>query len=60
VVNRESSPGQQHIANDGGAVVASSSESDPFEQWIALMEAVEALCPEWPEREHRIEGVFLL
>jgi hypothetical protein len=34
--------------------------ADPFDAWIQLMEAVEALCPEWPEREHRIDGVFLL
>jgi len=24
------------------------------------MDFVEALCPKWPEREHKIEGVFLL
>lgn len=24
----------------------------PIEAWIDLMEVVEALCPEWPERVH--------
>jgi len=33
---------------------------DPFEAWIALMEAVEALCPRWPARERVTTGEFKL
>ena len=34
--------------------------SDPISTWIDLMDVVEALCPKWPERERKIEGIFLL
>ena len=33
---------------------------DPISAWIDLMDVVEALCPKWPERERKIEGIFLL
>jgi hypothetical protein len=28
--------------------------------WIELMEAVEALCPVWPAKERRSDGIYLL
>ena len=28
--------------------------------WIELMDAVEALCPVWPAKEHATGGVYLL
>lgn len=31
-----------------------------LEQWIDLMEAVEALCPRWPVREVRVGGTYRL
>ncbi len=44
----------------GGGIAHTLRNDDPFARWIELMEVVEALCPRWPEREHRIEGIFLL
>jgi len=34
--------------------------SDPIAAWIDLMEAVEALCPQWPEREIPVGGNYYL
>jgi hypothetical protein len=45
---------------EGGVEYRTPDATDPFDSWIQLMEVVEALCPQWPEREHRIDGVFLL
>lgn len=39
------------LARDGGVRLRPSSRRDPFEAWMDLMEAVEALCPQWPMRE---------
>jgi hypothetical protein len=45
---------------EGGVEYRVSDAVDPFDAWAQLMEVVEALCPQWPERERRIDGVFLL
>lgn len=45
---------------EGGVEYRVSDAVDPFDAWVQLMEVIEALCPQWPEREHRIDGVFLL
>lgn len=56
------SPGdtQPLFVAEGGVEYRVFDAVDPFDAWVQLMEVVEALCPQWPEREHRIEGVFLL
>jgi hypothetical protein len=51
---------QPLFVSEGGVEYRVSDAADPFDAWIQLMEAVEALCPQWPERAHRIDGVFLL
>jgi hypothetical protein len=48
-----------HLAAEAG-VPYTPDHRNPIAAWIELMEVVEALCPRWPTREHRIEGVFLL
>ena len=48
-----------HIVSDAG-VPYNPEYRDPTAAWVELMNVVEALCPRWPEREHRIDGVFLL
>ena len=50
---------EQPLAADGG-IAHEPRNGDPFARFIELMEVVEALCPKWPEREHRIDGVFIL
>ena len=47
------------FAADGG-IERTFRNEDPVARWIELMEVVEALCPKWPPREHKIDGVFLL
>ncbi len=47
------------LAADGGIACKIRNE-DPFARFFELMEVVEALCPKWPEREHKIDGIFLL
>jgi hypothetical protein len=44
----------------GGGIEHTFRNEDPVARWIELMDVVEALCPKWPPREHRIDGVFLL
>jgi len=36
---------------EGGIVVAPSPVADPFAVLDDLMVVIEALCPQWPERE---------
>ncbi|HEU5479115.1 MAG TPA: hypothetical protein VFU90_04740 [Candidatus Tumulicola sp.] len=45
---------------EAGVAYRPSPARDPFDAWISLMEAVEALCPRWPAREHRLTGEFKL
>jgi len=51
---------QPLFVSEGGVEYRVSDAVDPFDAWVQLMEVVEALCPRWPEREQRIDGVFLL
>lgn len=39
------------FAAAGGVPYAPKTDRPPIEAWVDLMEAVEALCPRWPERE---------
>lgn len=39
-------------------VPAAAASQDGFEEWLGLMEVVEALCPEWPRREIGEGGDF--
>lgn len=48
------------LVREAGEPYRPAPSRDPFEAWIALMEAVEALCPRWPAREHRMAGKFEL
>ncbi len=48
------------LVREAGLPYQPVTARDPFEAWIALMEAVEALCPRWPAREHRMVGRFEL
>jgi hypothetical protein len=55
-------------STDAGAVLAREagvpfrpsrdhdSASDPFAEWLSLMEVVEMLCPEWPVRDKPMLG----
>jgi hypothetical protein len=36
--------------------VGSSSEIDPFAEWLSLMEVVQMLCPTWPVRDTPMQG----
>jgi hypothetical protein len=38
------------LAADGGVEFEPSIQRDPIDAWMELMEAIEALCPVWPER----------
>jgi hypothetical protein len=40
---------------DGGLQNTLPPSSDPIADWIDLMEVVEGLCVEWPEREGVID-----
>ena len=55
----KSSNDQAPLAADGG-IPFRPRNGDPFARFFELMEVIEVLCPKWPPREHRIEGVFLL
>lgn len=39
------------IAGEGGVTTPVTDDRNPFEILDDLMQVVEALCPEWPERE---------
>lgn len=39
------------FAGDAGVPYVPEPSDDPIADWLALMEVVEALCPERPERE---------
>lgn len=43
-------PLEAPIAAEGGVRVPISEATDPYQALDELMEAVEALCPRWPER----------
>lgn len=50
---------QVHIVSDAG-IPFKPQYRDSAVAGIELMEVVAALCPRWPDREHQIDGVFLL
>ena len=48
------------LAREAGVPFASvpdsTTQTDPFVEWLSLMEVVEMLCPVWPVREHPMRG----
>lgn len=44
----------------GDLLAAEQVGRDDLSDWMELMEAVEALCPVWPEREQAAAGGYLL
>jgi hypothetical protein len=36
--------------------LGSAPETDPFAQWLSLMEVVQMLCPTWPVRDTPMQG----
>jgi hypothetical protein len=48
------------LAREAGVPFApephSTAPTDPFVEWLSLMEVVEMLCPVWPVREHPMRG----
>jgi len=44
------SPPEPIFVREGGVPYRSSRAADGIDAWIDLMEAVEALCPQWPQR----------
>lgn len=33
-----------------------SGTTDPFDEWLSLMEVVQMLCPVWPVRSRPVQG----
>jgi hypothetical protein len=56
------SPGnaQPPFVAEGGVPYRMPDASDPVDAWIQLMEVIEALCPQWPQRGPSLGGTFLL
>jgi hypothetical protein len=48
------------LVAEGGVEYRLSQSTDPFAAWMNLMEAVEALCPQWPHREQSVGGTYRL
>ena len=49
------------LVAEGGLQDILPRSSDPIADWIDLIEAVDALCPKWPEREPpRVGWVYRL
>ena len=48
------------LAGEGGAPYTLPESTDPYTAWMDLMEAVEALCPRWPERAPSVGRLFRL
>lgn len=48
------------LAREAGVPFApvphSTAPTDPFVEWLSLMEVVEMLCPVWPVREQPMRG----
>ena len=48
------------LAREAGVPFApepdSTTPTDPFVEWLSLMEVVEMLCPVWPVREQPMRG----
>ncbi len=60
-MNSSRKSSNQPIAGDAFADTPHHSERDPYERLAELMQVIQELCPQWPQREtfaaHR---VFLL
>lgn len=50
---------REPLAGDGGISFKPAAKID-LSDWIALMDAVEALCPAWPARRQATKGEFRL
>lgn len=48
------------LVAEAGVPYDPACSSDPIDEWIGLMEVVEALCPTWTERKPSIGGRFEL
>ncbi|MCG3170247.1 MAG: hypothetical protein CALGDGBN_01786 [Pseudomonadales bacterium] len=48
--------GEVVLVAEGGVPCARVNRDDPIAQWVALMEVVEMLCPQWPVREQLAKG----
>jgi hypothetical protein len=57
---RNSSADMVVLAAEAGVPYVPMNPDDPIGDWIGLMDVVEALCPQWPEREPSIGGRFEL
>ena len=53
-------PRRALLVAEGGVPYRLPPDADPINAWIELMEAVEALCPEWPHREPSLGGIYVL
>ena len=58
--NSTDKPRAMLLVAEGGVPYRLREEADSIDAWIELMEAVEALCPEWPRREPSSGGKYLL
>lgn len=47
---RQQRPQDAPLAASAGKPYATKPNGSPIDAWMDLMEAVEALCPRWPER----------
>ena len=57
----EGKKGPVILVAEGGLQNTLPRSFDPIADWIDLMEAVEALCPEWPARKPpRVGGEYRL
>jgi hypothetical protein len=48
------------LAASAGEPYAPKGKGSSLDAWVDLMEAVEALCPRWPERSQPIGTVYRL
>jgi hypothetical protein len=51
---------QAILAASAGVPYAWNGAGSPIDAWADLMEAVEALCPHWPERAAAVGGSYRL
>ena len=58
--NSTDKPRATLLVAEGGVPYRLREGADSIDVWIELMEAVEALCPRWPERARSISGDFRL
>ncbi len=57
VVSSDSSVAGVVLVREAGIPYQQTPPSaDPFAEWISLMEVVQILCPNWPQRERAMVG----